>query len=114
MEINTASRSWTINDSLVSAEPGTSVKGKVEFSDFSPYLAIGWGHQNNKSGFAFIADLGISFGKAKTKFDLSDSVHNKLIISIGSAADGETARQRKELAVIKIWPQAYIGVSYNW
>jgi len=125
LEINaegkpTASGSWTINNTTVTAGAGDSVKGKVEFSDFSPYLGIGWGHQSNKPGFGFIADLGVSFGKAKTKFDVSDSVRNSLIAVTGSAAaaDSEIARQRKELdddlGGIKIWPQAYIGVSYNF
>jgi len=116
----TASGQWTINDTTVTAGAGDSVKGKVEFSNFAPYLGIGWGHQSNKPGFGFIADLGVSFGKAKTKFDVSDSVRNSLIAVTGSAAaaDAEIREQRKELddAVggIKVWPQAYIGVSYNF
>jgi len=111
---------WTINNTTVINGAGDSVNGKVEFPDFAPYLGIGWGHQSNKPGFGFIADLGVSFGKPKTKLNVSDSLRNKLITNTGSAAaaDSEIAKQRKELddAVggINYWPQAYIGVSYNF
>jgi len=112
-----------INNTTITVDANDSVKGKVEFSRFAPYLGIGWGHQSTKPGFGFIADLGVSFGKPKTKLSVSDSVRAKLD-AVGAAtgranlADEEIAAQRKELddvvGGIKIWPQAYIGVSYNF
>jgi len=114
---------WTINETTITADPNDRVEGKVKFSSVSPYLGIGWGHQSNEPGFGFIADLGVSFGKAKTKLDVSNTVRNKLDLAgaaIGrpNLADEEIAEQRKELddvvGGIKIWPQAYIGVSYNF
>jgi len=125
LEINAEGKpkggSYTINNTTVVADPNDRVKGKVEFPDTAPYLGIGWGHQSNKPGFAFIADLGVSFGKAKTKLHVSDSVRNKLAATLGgsaAAADAEIRQQRKELddevGGIKIWPQAYVGISYNF
>jgi len=118
-----ANGTWTIHDTVINADPNDSVKGKVEFSKTAPYLGIGWGHQSNKPGFGFIADIGVSFGKPKSKLSVSDSVRTKLD-AVGAAtgranlADEEIAKQRKELddtiGGIKIWPQAYIGVSYNF
>jgi len=112
----------TINDTTVSFGPGDFVEAQVKFPTVAPYLGIGFGHHNDKTtGFGFVFDLGVSFGKPKTTMNVSDNFKNKLDIAAAlnnTTAAAEIEAQRKELAdtadKITIFPHLYLGLSYRF
>jgi len=112
----------TINDTTVSFGSNDFVEAQVKFPTVAPYLGIGFGHNNEKTtGFGFVFDLGVSFGKPKTTMNLSDDLKNKLNIAAiarGTTADAEIEAQRKELddtaRTITIFPHLYFGLSYRF
>jgi len=99
--------------------------GQLRFPAVAPYLGIGWGHHDaQKPGFGFVFDLGIAFGRPSASLRISDSLRHRLDFAIALNLPGATAAanalegQRKKLMAVarklKVFPQAYVGISYRF
>lgn len=111
----------TIGDTTVGYGAGDSAHAKVEMPRFAPYLGLGWGHnvgRDRKTGFGFVADLGVYFGKPDVSFSVNDSLRTKLDLASGGNADREIRRQRADIQddadKLKVFPALYVGVSYTF
>ncbi len=82
----------------------------IKYPKTTPYLGLGYGHQAS-SGFGFIFDAGVSFGKAT----VSES-HSGTNLSLVSQTDVdlELAQLREGVAKIKYIPQLSIGLNYRF
>jgi hypothetical protein len=105
----------TIGDTTITFDGGDTADAKVKYPDVTPYIGIGWGHnvaQRKSGSWGFVADAGVSIGKPKVSFDVSNSVRAKL----GADASAEIDKQRDEikdkLGKYNVFPTVYVGVSY--
>lgn len=94
---------------------------KVKWPTVAPYLGIGWGHNNaqyTKAGWGFIADLGVYIGKPSYSLRANDSAMAKLNAYSGgngqAMLDAETREWEDKLNKFKLFPTAYVGVSYRF
>lgn len=93
----------------------------VKYPDFAPYIGIGWGHnvgQKTKAGWGFVFDAGVSFGKPKTNYVVSDSARAKIDLATGGNAHAEIDKRQREFEdkvnKYRVYPSAYIGISYTF
>jgi len=117
-----ASGSVTINNTEVAYGSGDEASGRVKFPTVAPYLGIGWGHHSGaKGGLDFAFDLGVSYGKPKTRLNTNASLTAKLEAAAaanGTTASAELETQRRKLAdtadKLKFFPQIYVGLAYRF
>jgi len=105
---------------------GKFVTGKVKYPSVAPYLGVGWGYHNTqKRGFGVVFDLGVTFlGEPGIRLLLDDTFRKatdaigKLIPGAKSERDALLAGERRKLlnmtSRFKLFPQAYVGVSYRF
>ncbi len=110
-----------IGGQTVSYGPGDSAHAKVELPDVAPYLGIGYGHnvgQNTKTGWTFLADAGVYYGKPKVSFNINAHLYKKLNDVSGGRAqelvDQQTADIRDKVEKYKFLPAVYIGIGYRF
>lgn len=105
-----AGGSLTIGDNTYTTTAADRVDGSVKFPGATPYLGIGWGHQNG-SGLRFSADIGAMFGKAK----LTYSISGPLAAQVSQAdLDKETQQLRDGVAKVRWIPQISFGIGYSF
>jgi len=112
-----------INNTRVGFDSGDTLTGQVKFPTAAPYLGIGWGyHDAQSSGFGFVFDLGVSFGRPSASLTISDSLRAKLdeqarrTGNTTAATELEAQRQKLEdtAGKFKVFPQVHVGVSYRF
>lgn len=106
-----------IGDVPVTFGPGDSAVAKVKMPAFAPYIGIGWSSKPSnpaRGGWGFMADLGVTFGKPKTSFEVSDSVRAKLGADAQAAIDRQLAEIDDKAKKLKFFPSLYVGVSYTF
>lgn len=83
---------------------------KIEFPKTTPYIGIGYGHQQS-TGWGFVFDLGASIGKAKVT-----ETHSGPNLGLASQADidRELAELRDGVGKIKAVPLLAIGFNYRF
>lgn len=87
------------------------IDAKVKFPSATPYLGIGWGHQQSATGFGFIADLGATIGKPKIEFKASGPILDHVS---QSDIDQETQQLRDGVGKIHLIPQVSLGLNYRF
>jgi hypothetical protein len=83
----------------------------VKFPTFMPYLGIGWGHDAGPRGLGFVADLGVSFGRAKLSRDTN------LVGQYGitdADVDAKLANVQDSVGKLTWLPSASLGVNYRY
>ncbi len=106
-----------IGDVPVNFGPGDSATAKVKMPSIAPYLGVGWSSKPSnpaQGGWGFMADLGVTFGKPKTDFDVSDSVRAKLGPDAQAAIDRQYDEIDDKAKKLKFFPSLYLGVSYTF
>jgi len=111
-----------IHNTRVAFDPEDNITGQIKFPSTAPYLGFGWGYNGAQTGgFGLIIDLGIAFGRPSTTLIVSESLQKKLDIAAragATTAAAELEGQRQKLAKtaekIKVFPQAYLGISYRF
>ena len=99
--ITVGSRSYTLT-----ADDGYNVQ--IKFPSSTPYLGIGWGHQQ-QTGLRFAADLGAMIGKAK----LTSAGRGQFATTQGQAdVDAELAELRDGVGKIRFVPQISFAIGY--
>ena len=82
----------------------------VKIPRVTPYLGIGWGHHRREAGWGFIADAGVSIGKAKLDVDTNLATYGVSQADI----DREVRDLRDDVAKVRVVPQLSLGMSYRF
>lgn len=103
----------TFNQTTIVPQADDRFDAKVKIPRVTPYFGLGWGHQAREAGLGFVADVGVSVGRAKL------SVHQNLLehypgILTQNDIDVKTGELRDNVAKVRVLPQASVGVSYRY
>lgn len=109
---------YDINGTTYQASDLGSLTGKLDYSQkVAPYLGFGWGHLGNKSGFSFMADVGVLFtGKPDVALDgtcnpaLPAMTCNQLQADIAA----EKAQLDDAIGSASIYPVISLGIGYTF
>ncbi|WP_233584607.1 hypothetical protein [Aquabacterium soli] len=82
----------------------------VKVPKVTPYVGIGWGHHRREPGWGFIADVGVSIGKAKLDVDTNLATYGVSQADI----DREVQDLRDDVAKVRVIPQLSVGMSYRF
>ena len=91
---------------------GEWATGSIKSSTARPYLGIGWGLGGQAGkGLSFAADLGASYGKFKTEYEVSPNLQS-------AWGDARVQKERNDLDSkindMKWFPVVRIGVAYRY
>ena len=107
---------YTINGNTYNASQAGTVKGKIDFDDFAPYLGIGWGNAPKSKGWSFAGDLGIIFQGSP-----SASLKNQNCTLAGNACDQlaqdvavEKRKLKDEVKDYRYYPVIRLGAVYRF
>jgi hypothetical protein len=101
----------TIGDASVVATSSDTLNARAKYPSTTPYLGLGYGHQQSEAGLGFVFDLGASFGKPKVDTTISQS----LLAKVGqSNYDQQVAKLDDDAGKVKVFPQLTIGLNYRF
>ena len=103
----------TINETTIVPTAADYFRAHVKIPRLTPYFGIGWGHQPRESGFGFVADLGVSIGKAKVTVD-QNLVENYPGLISQADVDAETRQLKDDVGKLRILPHVAVGMSYRY
>lgn len=90
---------------------GESAQGRIKAKSLRPYLGIGWGFGSQSKGLSFTADLGASYGKFRTDYEVSPGLQ-------GYWGDDRVQQERRDLenkiADYKWYPVVRVGLAYRF
>ncbi len=106
-------RNVTIGDQSYTPDGSEYLNVQVKMPAVMPYIGIGWGHQASEKGWGFVADLGVSVGKATLDYQTN------LIAKSGGTitqadVDKEVSELRDSVGKVTVLPQISLGVSYKF
>lgn len=105
--------SVTINETTITPTAADYFRAHVKIPRLTPYFGIGWGHQPRETGFGFVADLGVSIGKAKVTVD-QNLVENYPGLISQEDVDVETRELKDKVGKLRILPHVAVGMSYRY
>ena len=109
-----AGSTMTVGDQTVLLAPDDKLTVSIKLPKTTPYIGIGWGHQQSDKGLGFVADLGASLGKAKLDVQATGTnLGNRAIVSQADI-DKETQQLRDGVAKITFVPQISVGMNYRF
>ena len=102
----------TIGGTAYAAGPDDRFEGQVKYPTTMPYLGVGYGHAAGATGWGFVFDLGLAFGKAQ----VTGSATGPLLSQSVSQQDTqrEVDKVRDKLAKIPGIPQLSLGAAYSF
>ena len=103
--------SITIGKNTYALGPGDRFNVQIKFPNTTPYLGIGWGHQQAEKGWGFHTDIGASIGTAKVTATVSGNLAS--LVS-QTDIDSELAQIREGAGKMTFVPQLSVGVSYRF
>lgn len=103
----------TINDTPLTPSAADFFRARVKIPRLTPYFGIGWGHHPQEAGLGFVADLGVSIGKAKVTVD-QNLVENHPGLISQADVDAETRQLKDEVGKLRILPHVAVGMSYRY
>lgn len=101
----------TVNGRTVTPDAGDYLNAKLKYPSVMPYLGLGWGHQRAHAGLGFVADIGVSFGKAK--LTTSTNLVGKNGVTQADV-DAKTAELDAAVGDVSMLPQVSIGLTYRF
>jgi hypothetical protein len=110
-----AGGTWTIGNETYPTSPDDRFDVEVAFDSVTPYIGLGWGHHrlsSDGSGWSFVADLGVSIGKASVTGVASGNL--ALIPGVQDSIDEELAELREGVGDVRFIPQLMLGVGYRF
>jgi hypothetical protein len=103
----------TINETTLTPSATDFFRARVKIPRLTPYFGIGWGHHPQEAGLGFVADLGVSIGKAKVTVD-QNLVQNYPGLISQADVDAETRQLKDEVGKVRILPHVAVGMSYRY
>jgi hypothetical protein len=85
----------------------------IKYPKTTPYLGLGYGHQAS-TGWGFLFDLGVSFGKATLSETHSGTNLGNTAIVTQAQIEAELAELRDGVGKIRYIPQVSVGVNYRF
>lgn len=105
--------SVTINETTITPTAADYFRAHVKIPRVTPYFGIGWGHEPRETGFGFVADIGVSIGKAKLTVDQNLTDNHPALIS-QEDVDTETRELKDKVGKLRILPHVAVGMSYRY
>lgn len=103
----------TISEKTITPSAADYFRARVKVPRLTPYFGIGWGHQPRATGFGFVADLGVSIGKAKVTVEQNLVANYPGLISQADV-DAETRQLKDDVGKVRILPHVAVGVGYRY
>jgi hypothetical protein len=108
--------SFTINgqEVRVSDIDDGRITGEIKVSDsYKPYIGLGWGRKAaTESGISFSAELGVAYVDPDVRFNATVDGSRITQAELDARLDAAQNSSKNDLAELKIWPVASIGVNY--
>ncbi|WP_304350795.1 hypothetical protein [Comamonas testosteroni] len=90
---------------------GEWATGRIKSKSFRPYIGVGWGYGNQSKGLSFTADLGASYGKFRTDYEVSPGLQDYW-------GDDRVQQERRDLdnkiGDYKWYPVIRVGLAYRF
>lgn len=90
---------------------GDSLDFDAKFPNVTPYVGIGWGHQQDSAGLHFYADAGAAIGRPKVTLTPSASLAAK--VNPADLASEQNSAQDKADG-LRFYPVLKIGIRYTF
>jgi hypothetical protein len=103
----------TINETTITPSAADYFRARVKIPRLTPYFGIGWGHEPRESGLGFVADIGVSVGKAKVTVDQNLTENHPALIS-QEDVDVETRELKDKVGKVRVLPHVAVGMSYRY
>lgn len=103
--------SVSVNGKTVTPTTNDYLNASLKFPHVMPYIGVGWGHQSRPAGLGFVADLGVSIGRAKLRTDTN--LVGQYGVTQGDV-DAKTSELDDDIGKIMFLPQASVGLSYRY
>lgn len=115
---NPSGGTYDINGTTYQASDLGSLTGKLDYGQkVAPYLGLGWGHLGKKSGFSFMADVGVLF-TGEPDVALNGTCNPSLPVmtcdQLQADIAAEEAQLKGEMGDANIWPVISLGVGYTF
>lgn len=101
----------TVGDQTVTLAADDRLYVSIKVPKTTPYIGLGWGHQQANKGFGFVADIGATIGKAKLTVEATGP--NLSTVSQADL-DKETQELRDGVGKITFIPQISLGLNYRF
>lgn len=107
--------SITVNGHDITPAATDYYNAQFKFPAVMPYVGVGWGHQARAAGMGFVADVGVSIGRAKFTPDtnLVGKTYNSYTITQADV-DAKTDEINDKIGRITLLPSASIGLNYRY
>ena len=100
-----------VGDQTVNMSADDRLYVSIKVPKTTPYIGLGWGHQQANKGFGFVADIGATIGKAK----LTVEATGPNLSSVSQTnLDKETQELRDGVGKITFIPQISLGLNYRF
>lgn len=104
----------TIGDQTVTLAADDRLYVAIKVPKATPYIGLGWGHQQANKGFGFVADIGATIGKAKLTVEATGTNLGNRSLVTQEDIDKETQELRDGVGKITFIPQISLGLNYRF
>lgn len=109
-----AGSTMTVGDRTVILAPDDRLYVQIKMPSTTPYVGLGWGHQQADKGLGFVADLGATLGKAKLDVQATGTNLGNRALVTQADIDKETQQLRDGVGKITFIPQISLGLNYRF
>ena len=104
----------TVGDQTVTLAADDRLYVAIKVPKTTPYIGLGWGHQQANKGFGFVADIGATIGKAKLTVEATGTNLGNRSLVTQEDIDKETQELRDGVGKITFIPQISLGLNYRF
>lgn len=104
----------TVGDQTVTLAADDRLYVAIKVPKTTPYIGLGWGHQQANKGFGFVADFGATIGKAKLTVEATGTNLGNRSLVTQADIDKETQELRDGVGKITFIPQISLGLNYRF
>lgn len=104
----------TVGDQTVTLAADDRLYVAIKVPKTTPYIGLGWGHQQANKGLGFVADIGATIGKAKLTVEATGTNLGNRSMVTQEDIDKETQELRDGVGKITFIPQISLGLNYRF
>jgi hypothetical protein len=109
-----AGSQMTVGNQTVTLAADDRLYVAIKVPKTTPYIGLGWGHQQADKGIGFVADFGATIGKAKLTVDATGTNLGNRSLVTQADIDKETQELRDGVGKITFIPQISLGLNYRF